>query len=104
MKINENYKVLGSHLNFELWERKIVTKDIHGKPVEPKERWKCIEFHANLGQVLKSLVKRELQGTGMTNFRTVVEKVEQLEKDIEKFQIEFKAVYESVVEFKDDLE
>lgn len=80
MKINNNYKIESDELNVIVKE-KYTPKE--GKNAG-KSQWRPISFHANVEQALNSIVDKEINGTGLEDFKTVVDKVKELRELIKE--------------------
>ncbi len=80
MTINEKYKIESDEMNVTLYE-KYISKE--GKN-EGKPQWKPVSYHGNLEMALKSLVDKEINGTGLKDIETVVAKIQELKSFIEE--------------------
>jgi hypothetical protein len=69
MDINENWKIESDELNITLYHRNTGNKS-----------WRAIAYFSNPQDALDSLVHREIMGDGMKDIKTVVEKINDLEK------------------------
>ena len=80
MKINDKYKIVATDDRNVTIQEKIITNktDEDGNLIEEKISWKVIGYYRDVNQALKGLVKKEINGTGLTNFKTVCKKVEEL--------------------------
>lgn len=74
MKISDKYEVKADELNVIVREKFIPQK---GKKVGIPQ-WRPISFHATVEQALNSIVDKEINGTGIEDFKTVVNKVKEL--------------------------
>lgn len=74
MKINNNYKIESDELNVIVKEKFIPQK---GKKAGIPQ-WRPVSFHATVEQALNSIVDKEINGTGIEDFKTVVNKVKEL--------------------------
>ena len=74
MKINNNYKIESDELNVIVKEKFIPQK---GKKAGIPQ-WRPVSFHATVEQALNSIVDKEINGTGLEDFKTVVNKVKEL--------------------------
>lgn len=72
MKISEKYKIESDELNIIVKERYRSKKG--------ELQWKSISYHPNLEMAYKSLIEREINGTGMKDVETVVAKIKELEE------------------------
>lgn len=76
MNIGDKYKIESDELNVTLYEKYISEKGKNkGKP-----QWKRVSYHGNIEIALKSLVDKEINGTGLIDIKTVATKVEELKK------------------------
>ena len=75
MKINEKYSIESSELNVTVYEHFIV-KD--------KEVKKPIGYLSSINQAFNFLIDREVKGTGMRDFKIIMNKIEELRNEIEK--------------------
>ena len=74
MKINNNYEIESDELNVIVKEKFIPQK---GKKAGIPQ-WRPVSFHATVEQALNSIVDKEINGTGLEDFKTVVNKVKEL--------------------------
>lgn len=82
--INDDYKIEAcDELNVTLLRRRIVQ---NGKN-KGDEVWDTVAYVPNVKIALQTLVTREINGTGLNDFKEVVAKVDELMKQIEKFKI-----------------
>jgi len=82
--INEDYKIEAPNdLNVTLFKRRIV----QGGKNEGNEVWDSIAFTPNVKMALQTLVTREINGTGIKDFKEVVVKVDELMEQISHFKI-----------------
>lgn len=51
--------------------------------------WYPIAYEPNVKEALRTLVTREINGTGLKNFKVVVDKVDELMKQIDKFKVDY---------------
>jgi len=76
VNIGDKYKIESDELNVTLYEKYISEKGKNkGNP-----KWKPVSYHGNVEIALKSLVDKEINGTGLRDIKTVVTKVEELRK------------------------
>lgn len=80
MKISDKYEVKADELNVIVREKFIPKK---GKKAGIPQ-WRPISFHANIEQALNSIVDKEINGTGLEDFKTVVDKVKALREFIKE--------------------
>jgi len=76
VNIGDKYKIESDELNVALYE-KYISKEGKNKG---KPQWKPVSYHGNVESALKSLVDKEINGTGLRDIKTVVTKVEELKK------------------------
>jgi hypothetical protein len=76
LNVNDKYKIESDELNVTLYEKYISEK---GKN-KGKELWKPVSYHGNVEMALKSLVDKEINGTGLKDIQAVVTKVQELKK------------------------
>ena len=81
MIINKNFKIESDELNVTLFKHSTKGEKAK-KPGE--ECWTPIAFFSTPESTLNYLVKLEVMGTGMTDLRTVVQKIDELKIDIMK--------------------
>ena len=79
MLIGDNYKIESDSLNVTLFQKRINQKT--GNP-----RWESIAFFSNPGNALKYIVDLEVMDTGMADLETVVKKIDELKRMINKLQ------------------
>lgn len=79
MNLSKNYKIESDNLNVTIWKRCIVQKDTKTSK-KGDEYWTAVGYYATVQGALSGIVKMEINGTGLKDFRTVVTKVNQLEK------------------------
>ncbi|MCD2345785.1 hypothetical protein [Clostridium guangxiense] len=84
--INDDYKIEAVDvLNVTLFKRKVIEK---GKN-EGEIAWVPISYEPNVKEALKTLVKREINGTGLKDFMAVVDKVDKLMEQIDGFKVNY---------------
>ncbi len=76
MKIGNNWQIISDDLNIVLSRRHKVEKT-------GKEYWTPEGYYSSLASALKALVAREIRGTGLKDFETVVKKLAELEAKID---------------------
>ena len=82
MKINEKYSIESDVLNVTVYEHSIVKKEESenfGKEVK-----KPVGYLTTIDQAFKFLIDREVKGTGMEDFNTIMNKITELRSDIER--------------------
>jgi hypothetical protein len=72
MQINARYKVESNELNYVLWEK------VRPRKADSKERWVVDGYFCRIKELLKHLADKEVRGTGLKDFETVVKKQEEL--------------------------
>ena len=84
MKINEKYQVKSDTLNYIIQEN----KPVQDKESENygKENWTTIAYCSSVKSCLRYLVDKEVRETELKDLKTVLEAIENLNKDIEKLQ------------------
>jgi len=75
MLIGKNHKIESDTLNVILYKRHITKKG--------GEDWDPIGYYATPQNALKDMLNREISGTGMKDFQTVVNKIAELHKLID---------------------
>ncbi len=81
MKIGKNYKIESDEMNITLYRRR-VTKSQVDKPAT--EYWQGIGYYSTVSNALKDLIELEVRLTGMKDLQTVVDKVDELHRLIDK--------------------
>ena len=81
MKISDKYKVVATDDKNVTIQEKVVTEKEDGTV---KTSWKVIGYYGNVNHALKGIVKKEINGTGLKNFITVCEKIEELHEYIDE--------------------
>lgn len=78
MQINENYRIEADDLNYillKIYQKKDETYD-----------YKPIGYYANMQQALIGMVNRDLrETTGFLEYKMIMNRLDELEKDIKKF-------------------
>lgn len=75
MKLNDKYKIVATDERNVTIQEKVITEKEDGST---KTSWKVIGYYRDVNQALKGVVKKEINGTGLTNFKTVCEKFDEL--------------------------
>lgn len=84
--INDDYRIEAIDvLNVTLFKRRVVE---NGKN-KGETVWYPIAYEPNVKEALRTLVTREINGTGLKDFKAVVDKVDKLMKQIDKFKIDY---------------
>lgn len=76
MEINANYKIESDSLNCTLFHRAAGTKS-----------WRPIAYYSDPRGCLEKLVKLEINGTGLTDLKTVCKKINELTNLIKSLKI-----------------
>ena len=86
MKLNDKYKIVATDDRNVTIQEKVITnkKDDDGNVIGENITWKVIGYYRDVNQALKGVVKKEINGTGLTNFKTVCEKFNELYKYIDE--------------------
>lgn len=80
MKLNERYLIESDKLNVTVYE---ITVAKEGKRVgEPIK--KAVGYLTTVEQAYKFVVDREIKGTGMTDFKTIMSKINELHQYIKE--------------------
>ena len=73
MLIGKDIKVETDELNVTLFKRRVNQKT-------KKEYWTPLTYHATVRDALNELVRMKVNKTGLTDFRTVVDKMDEVRK------------------------
>ncbi|MFL0251390.1 hypothetical protein ACJDT4_13280 [Clostridium neuense] len=92
--INNDYKIEADILNVVLFKRRI----IEGGKSKGEIVWDAISYEPNVKEALKTLVKREINGTGLKDFKAVVDKVDELMEQINHFKVNYEVPESKVLE------
>lgn len=84
MQINDDYRIESDPLNVIL-QRRVIMKNSDG--TVKGERWEAAGFYSSCEAALQDLVRREIFGTGMDNYKKVCAKVAELNKLIKGLKI-----------------
>mgnify|MGYP001562946058 FL=1 len=81
MNISEKYKIESDDMNVVVYKKQ--------KPRKPgaRESWRPLGYLSSFQQALKFLVDNEINGTGLTDFKTVVAKQQELYDLINTLQL-----------------
>ena len=82
MRINEKYSIESDVLNVTVYEHSVV-KEKESKNFG-KEVKKAVGYLTTIDQAFKFLIDREVKGTGMEDFNTIMNKIAELRFDIER--------------------
>lgn len=87
MKINEEYNLTSDSLNWIL-QKRFEKKKKEGEENKPTEYgFKDIGYYPNPKMALKDMLDREIRGTGIEDFKTVIEKIDELKETINNLNI-----------------
>ena len=75
MKINEKYWIESNRLNVTVYAHSTV----NGKEVK-----NAVGYLSSINQAFKFLIDKEVKGSGMEDFKIIMNKIEELRIDIEK--------------------
>ena len=82
MRINKKYSIESDVLNVTVYEHSVVEEKESknfGKEVK-----KAVGYLTTIDQAFKFLIDREVKGTGMEDFNTIMNKIAELRFDIER--------------------
>lgn len=82
MRVNEKYSIESDVLNVTVYEHSVV-KEKESKNFG-KEVKRAVGYLTTIDQAFKFLIDREVKGTGMEDFNTIINKIEELRVDIER--------------------
>ncbi|WP_294172661.1 hypothetical protein [uncultured Clostridium sp.] len=82
MRINKKYSIESDVLNVTVYEHSVV-KEKESKNFG-KEVKKAVGYLTTIDQAFKFLIDREVKGTGMEDFNTIMNKIAELRFDIER--------------------
>lgn len=82
MRINEKYSIESDVLNVTVYEHSVV-KEKESKNFG-KEVKKAVGYLTTIDQAFKFMIDREVKGTGMEDFNTIMNKIAELRFDIER--------------------
>ena len=82
MRINKKYSIESDVLNVTVYEHSIVKKEESENFRE--EVKKAVGYLTTIDQAFKFLIDREVKGTGMEDFNTIMNKIAELRFDIER--------------------
>lgn len=83
MQINDNYKIEADELNVVLIRRRVGQE---GKSMGV-EIWEPVAYHTSLKNALKDFARREVHSTELTSLTIIVQKMDEIEKAIDKLEI-----------------
>lgn len=87
MKINEEYNLTSDSLNWIL-QKRFEKKKKEGEEDSPTEYgWRDIAYFPDYHMALRNIVDREIRGTGITDFETVIKKIDELKETINKLKL-----------------
>lgn len=84
MQINDDYRIESDPLNIILL-RRVVMKKEDGTP--KGEHWEPTGYYSNFEQALQDMVRKEIFGTGLNNFKKVCPKVAELNRLIKELRM-----------------
>lgn len=90
MKINDDYMIESDSLNVTLKERYFSTAkdpETGEEIVSTEEKWKVVGYYATPKGALADLVPHDIMSEGMTNFKTIIDRIDTLQEDIKKLAI-----------------
>lgn len=76
MEINSNWKIESDGMNVTLYKKQIKKKTAG-------EYWVAQGYYPSVKSALKGLVRMEIKGTGMKDFQTISDRIDELEKMID---------------------
>ncbi|MGL4107247.1 hypothetical protein [Clostridium sp. LP20] len=82
LTINDKYKVESEESNVIIYEKRIPKVNEGEEPKEPK--WLPISYHPNLEMAYRSLMTKEINGTGLKDIETVLDKISELKSFIKE--------------------
>ncbi|MDU2291926.1 MAG: hypothetical protein E7D69_17995 [Clostridium celatum] len=82
MRINKKYSIESDEMNVTVYEHSIV-KEKESKNFG-KETKKAVGYLTTIEQAFKFLIDREIKGSGMSDFKTIMNKISELRFDIER--------------------
>ena len=88
MLIGKNYKIESDDLNVTLFEKHIITGNGKGRPATKpigSEYWEPIAHFFTVKAALDYFVRQEIRNTGLTDLKTIVDKIEEIHKLIQTF-------------------
>lgn len=87
MLINEEYNLTSDPLNWIL-QKRFEKKKKEGEEDSPTEYgWRDIGYYPNDKMALKDMIDREIRGTGIADFETVIKKIDELKETINKLKL-----------------
>ena len=90
MLIGAKYKIESDDMNVILFKKKQITGTGKGRPSKREvgsEYWATEAYFSSPKQALKYIISKEIMVTGLEDFKTVVEKIDELHKLIEGMKI-----------------
>ena len=79
MQINDDWKIEADSLQYILLKKtaaKVTDEDDGDSAKDPA--WRVIGYYATIHGALESMVNKEIRGTGMKDFKTIVAKLDEL--------------------------
>ena len=83
MRINKKYSIESDVLNVTVYEHSVV-KEKESKNFGEEVK-KAVGYLTTIDQAFKFLIDREVKGTGMEDFNTIMNKIAELRSDIERY-------------------
>lgn len=81
MKLNDKYKIIATGERNVTLQEKVVTEKEDGST---KISWKVVGYYRDVNAVLKGIVRKEINGTGIKKFETICEKINELHEYIDE--------------------
>lgn len=84
MVINDEYQIVSDPLNW------ILQKKVKGRGSDSKDtecKYRDVGYFPNPNMALKYMIDSEIRGTGLEDFETVINKIEELHKIIKNIKI-----------------
>lgn len=81
MKINDRYEIISDDLNIILRKRNLKEDGTYTNFIN-------IGYYTDFKATLKAMAKREILGTGFDDFKTICDKIDELNKTIENLEVD----------------
>ena len=78
MQINSNWKVESDDMNVILYK--------HCSKKTGEDDWRAVGYYSTVANALRAFIEMGIKGTGMVDLQTIVNKIEEVHKDILKLQ------------------
>ena len=91
MLIGKDWKVESDDMNVTIFKRKIINGKGRGRPSTKaigSEYFIPVAYLSNVHIALEYIINKEIQGTGLKDFETVVKKVDELIEMIKSLKIQ----------------